>query len=190
MDSLYAEFPDYARDIKLNLQNVLRQEELTAQQIWGAAVASSIAARSPRLTSIIVAEASRNLSPESLNAAKSAAAVMGMNNIYYRFQHLSGNERYAQIPARLRMQVIRSHGSDPIDFELWCTAVSAINGCGVCVTAHEKVLRDKGVTEETIAAVIRIASVINAAAIVLDAEGGTGFPPELSELAGSRGRGD
>lgn len=95
---------------------------------------------------------------------------MGMNNIYHRFQHLSGNERYAQIPARLRMQVIRSHGSHPVHFELWSTAVSAINGCGVCVALHEKVLREKGVTEEKILAAIRIAGVIHAAATVLDAE--------------------
>ena len=170
MESLYTDFPDYARDIKLNLQNVMKQEELTAQQRWGAAVASAIAARSARLTSAIVAEAVQYLSPEALNAAKAAAAVMGMNNIYYRFQHLSGNERYAQIPARLRMQVIRSHGSDPVDFELWSTAVSAINGCGVCVASHEKVLREKGVTEEKILAAIRIAGVIHAAAAIFDAE--------------------
>jgi lipoyl-dependent peroxiredoxin subunit D len=170
MEALYAQFPDYARDIKLNLQNVLKQEDLTPQQTWGAAVASAIAARSARLTAAIVAEAGQHLSPEALNAAKAAAAIMGMNNIYYRFQHLSGNERYAQIPARLRMQVIRSHGSDPVDFELWSTAVSAINGCGVCVASHEKVLREKGVTEEKILAVIRIAGVIHAAATVFDAE--------------------
>ncbi len=170
METLNAAFPDYARDIKLNLQNVVKQEELTPQQAWGTAVATAIAARSERVTSAIAAEAARHLSPEALNAAKAAAAVMGMNNIYYRFQHLSGNERYAQIPARLRMQVIRSHGSDPVDFELWCAAVSAVNGCGSCIAAHEKVLLGKGIPEEKIAAAIRIASVIHAAAVVMDAE--------------------
>jgi len=170
MERLYDSFPDYARDLRLNLQNVLRQTELTAQQTWGTAVASAIAARNPQITVAVLAEAATHLTPEALNAAKAAAAIMGMNNIYYRFQHLSGNERYPQIPARLRMQVIRSHGSDPLDFELWCTAVSAINGCGACVSSHEGVLREKGVTEETILAAIRIASVIHGAAAVLDAE--------------------
>jgi len=94
---------------------------------------------------------------------------MGMNNIFYRFRHLSTNEKYGAIPARLRMQVIRTHGSDPVDFELWCLAVSAINGCGVCVDSHEKVLREKGVGEETILAAVRIASVIHALAAVMDA---------------------
>jgi alkyl hydroperoxide reductase subunit D len=73
------------------------------------------------------------------------------------------------MPARLRMQVIRGHGSDPVDFELWCLAVSAINGCGVCVDSHEKVLLEKGVSEETILAAVRIASVTHALAAVMDA---------------------
>ncbi len=170
MEEFYSSFPDHARDLKLNLQNVLKQPELTEQQAWGTAVASAIASRNHTLTATILKEAATHLSPEALHAAKAAAAIMGMNNIYYRFQHLSGNERYSQIPARLRMQVIRSHGSDPVDFELWCTAVSAINGCGVCVASHEKVLREKGVTEETILAAIRIASTLHGTAVVLDAE--------------------
>jgi len=175
MEHIYPLFPDYARDLKLNLQNVLKQAELTEQQTWGTAVASAIAAREPRLLAAIVAEAAQHLSPEALNGAKAAAAVMGMNNIYYRFQHLSGNEKYGQIPARLRMQLIRSHGASnlpngPVDFELWCTAVSAINGCGACVASHEGVLRQKGITEETILAAIRIASVIHGSAAVLEAE--------------------
>jgi alkyl hydroperoxide reductase subunit D len=95
---------------------------------------------------------------------------MGMNNIFYRFRHLSSNEKYTAMPARLRMQVIARHGSDPVDFELWCLAVSAINGCGVCVNAHEKVLREKGVTEETVLAAVRIASIVHALAAVFDAE--------------------
>jgi alkyl hydroperoxide reductase subunit D len=170
MDKLYDLFPDYARDLKLNLQNVLKQPELTEQQAWGTAVASAVAARNPQLIAEVLAEAGRHLSAEAMHAAKGAAAIMGMNNVYYRFQYLSGNERYSQIPARLRMQVIRSHGSDPIDFELWCTAVSAINGCGSCVASHENVLREKGVTEEVIVAAVRIASVIQGAAAVLDTE--------------------
>jgi lipoyl-dependent peroxiredoxin subunit D len=170
MDHLYALFPDYARDLKINLQNVLKQPELTEQQTWGTAVASAVASRNPQLIGAVLAEASQHLTPEAMSAAKSAAAIMGMNNVYYRFRHLSGNERYSQIPARLRMQAIRSHASDPVDFELWCTAVSAINGCGACVTSHENVLREKGITEETILAAIRIASVIHGAATILDTE--------------------
>jgi len=92
---------------------------------------------------------------------------MGMNNIFYRFRHLSTNPKYGDMPARLRMQAIRTHGSDPVDFELWCLAVSAINGCGVCVDSHEHVLRDKGINEETILAAVRIAAVMHALSAVV-----------------------
>jgi lipoyl-dependent peroxiredoxin subunit D len=95
---------------------------------------------------------------------------MGMNNIYYRFLHLTSNEKYATLPARLRMNVMRTHGVDPIDFELWGIAVSAINGCGKCVDSHEKVVREKGAGEETVLAIVRVASVIHAIGAVLDAE--------------------
>jgi alkyl hydroperoxide reductase subunit D len=169
LEQLAALCPDYAKDLKLNLSSVLNQAELTPQQTWGTAVASAMAARNPQLLAAIVGEAGKVLSPEAMNAARAAAAVMGMNNIFYRFRHLSGNEKYATIPARLRMQVIRSHGGDPVDFELWCLAVSAVNGCGACIVAHENVLRQKGVTEETILAAVRIASVLHGLAGVLEA---------------------
>jgi alkyl hydroperoxide reductase subunit D len=151
------------------MSGVLRQAELTEQQTWGSAVCSAIAARNPRLTEAVLSEASRHLGEQAMFAAKAAAAVMGMNNVFYRFRHLSGNPKYAAIPARLRMQVIRSHGADPVDFELWCLVVSAINACSACIEAHENVLREKGVGEETILAAIRIASTIQALATVLDA---------------------
>ncbi len=168
MQDLLAGIPDYAKDLKLNLQAVLKQPELTEQQTWGTAVACAFAARNSDMTEYLLEEAKPHLSPEALHAAKAAAAVMGMNNIWYRFGHLSANEKYADMPARLRMQAIRTHGSDPVDFELWCLAVSAINGCGKCVSAHENVLRDKGVPEETILAAVRIASVLHGLASVMD----------------------
>ena len=168
LDSLLELFPSYARDIKLNLPNVLKQAELTPQQLWGSALACAIAARNADLVRAISAESQAHLTPEAAEAARSAAAVMGMNNVYYRFLHMTSNEKYGAIPARLRMQAIRSHGADPVDFELWCTAVSAINNCEACVGSHEKVLRDKGFEEEKVLAAIRIAAVIHAAAAVLD----------------------
>lgn len=169
LEQILDRIPDFAKDLRVNLGNVLQQQELTPQQAWGAAVCSAIAARSPRLTEALAAEAATHIGEQAISAAKSAAAIMGMNNIFYRFRHLSGNEKYGELPARLRMQSIRTHGSDPIDFELWCLVASAVNGCGVCVQAHENVLRGKGVGEETILAAVRIGAVVNGLAAVVEA---------------------
>lgn len=171
MDALMDGLPNYAKDLKLNYSSLVRQNmELTPQQLWGTVVASAIAARNAELTAAALDEAAKHLSEQALEGAKSAAAIMGMNNIYYRFLHLSSNEKYGTIPAKLRMNVLRSHGVDTVDFELWSIAVSAINGCGRCVDSHEKVVREKGVPEEMILSVVRIASVIHAVGAVLDAE--------------------
>jgi lipoyl-dependent peroxiredoxin subunit D len=175
LDELIDLLPAHAKDLKLNFSSLVRQQsDLSEQQAWGTVVASSIAAGNSDLTQAALTEAAAHLSPEALEAAKSAAAVMGMNNIYYRFLHLSSNEKYKTMPARLRMNAMRTHGVNHADFELWCTAVSAINGCGACVDSHEKTLRDKGVTEEKILAAVRIASILHAIASVLQAESALG----------------
>jgi len=170
LDVIIDTLPDYAKDLKLNYSSLVRNNtELTEQQLWGTVVATAIATRQPSLTAAVFADAASHLTPVALEAAKGAAAIMGMNNIFYRFHHLSSNEKYSTMPARLRMNVLRTHGSDPVDFELWSLAVSAVNGCGKCVDAHEKVVREKGISEEQILATVRVASVIHAIGPVLDA---------------------
>jgi alkyl hydroperoxide reductase subunit D len=170
LEHLMDTVPAYAKDLKLNMSSVMQQPDLTPQQAWGSALACAIAARNPQLLAAISAQAATVLSPEAAEAAKAAAAIMGMNNVFYRFHHLTTNEKYSTMPARLRMNVLRTHGIEHVDFELFCLAVSAINACDKCVDSHEKVVRDKGLGEENVLAAVRIASVIHALASVFDAE--------------------
>jgi alkyl hydroperoxide reductase subunit D len=171
VEAILESLPDYAKDLRLNWQGLVNATELNETQKWGSFVAAAYGARSPRLLQAVEAEAAGKVSPEVITAAKGAAAIMGMNNIYYRFQYLSTNEKYATMPARLRMNIMRTHGADHVDFELWSLVVSAINGCGQCISSHEKVLLEKGVSEEMILAGVRIASVVHATAAALDALG-------------------
>jgi alkyl hydroperoxide reductase subunit D len=169
LDALIETLPASARDLKLNFSPlVLTSTELTPQQLWGTVAACALAARSPRLTAEALAAAAEKLSPQALEAARSVAAIMGMNNIWYRFHHLSSNPRYASMPARLRMSALRGHGVEDLDVDLWSLAVSALNGCGKCIDAHEKAVREKGASEELVAAAVRVASVIHALAVVVD----------------------
>jgi alkyl hydroperoxide reductase subunit D len=170
LEQLREEIPDYAKDLRLNLTSALRQTELTERQLWGTAVACSLAGHNARLYSAVLHDAAEHLDETALNAAKSAAAIMGMNNIYYRFIHLASNHDYAAMRAGLRMNAIRTHGVSQADFELWSLAVSAINGCGSCMDSHEKVVREKGLSEAAVLAAVRIAAVLHAVARVLDAD--------------------
>jgi len=172
LDALRERLPAYAKDISLNLSSLASETLLSDQQKWGAFVASAHAVGQPDVIRAVEAAATgAGLSAEALTAAKAAAAIMGMNNIYYRSLHLLSNGEYKTLPARLRMNVLANPGVDKADFELWATAVSAANGCGMCLDAHEAELKKHGVSAQQIQAALRIAAVVNAASRIVAAEG-------------------
>jgi alkyl hydroperoxide reductase subunit D len=171
LDELRQTLPAYAKDLSLNLSSLADETVLSEPQKWGVFVASAHAVGQPEV--IRAAEASARqagLSPEALTAAKAAAAIMGMNNVYYRALHLLSNPEYRTLPARLRMNVIANPGVPKVDFELWSLAVSAVNGCGMCLDSHEAELKAAGVAAPQIQASLRIAAVVNAVSRVLAAE--------------------
>jgi lipoyl-dependent peroxiredoxin subunit D len=169
VDELRDAIPEAAKDLKLNLQTVLSGEgPLSAEQRWGVAVASAVASRNARLRAAILADARAQVAPGVVEDGIAAAALMGMNNVYYRFRHLIGRAAYADKPARLRMNRIAKPAGSKVDFELFCLAVSAINGCATCLQAHETVVLNGGLTDEHVHDAVRIASVIHGAAVALD----------------------
>lgn len=171
LDALRESLPEYAKDLSLNLSSLAGETILTDQQKWGCFVACAYAVGSaPVIKAINAAAEAAGLSPEAANAAKAAAAIMGMNNVYYRALHLMQNQEYRTLPARLRMNILANPGVDKVDFELWSTAVSAINGCGACLDSHEKTLRDHGVPNTAVQAALRIGAVVNAVSRVASAE--------------------
>jgi len=158
--------PDYAKDLRLNVGSLLNDQTLGDQRKYGLLLACAHGSGYKPLVEAVEAEAEGKLSPEAANAARAAAAIMAMNNVYYRFVHLASNKEYGQLPAKLRMNVIGSPGIDKADFELFSLAVSAQNGCGMCIDSHEKVLKQHGVNAETIQAAARVAAVMTAIATV------------------------
>ena len=178
IETLKTALPEYAKDLKLNLSSLAAEPSLTEQQRAGTFVASALASRSGTVIEAITAEFGPKLSGAAFNAAKAAASIMAMNNIYYRFVHLVSAADYKTLPAKLRMNVIGKPGVEKVDFELWSLAVSAINGCGMCLDAHERELRKAGMGADAVQAAVRIAAVVHAVAATLDGEAAmsTGVP--------------
>ncbi|MGI5486995.1 carboxymuconolactone decarboxylase family protein [Microtetraspora malaysiensis] len=170
IDNLKGALPAYAKDIKLNLGSLVTTSSLSEQQLWGTLLATAVATRSPKVIAEVSAEAADYLSAEAFTAAKAAASIMAMNNVYYRTTHLIGDETYATMPAKLRMTIIGNPGVEKLDFELWSLAVSAIGGCGICLESHEKVVRNAGLSREQVQEAVKVAAVINAVATTLEAE--------------------
>ena len=170
-DELKSAMPDFAKDTKLNLGRVLAADGMTGLspvQTMGVALASAYATRNADVATAIRDKGSDILSEADATAAKAAASVMGMNNVYYRFTHMVGDPEYAKMPANLRMNVISNPGVNRVDFELMSLAVSAINGCGMCIESHVAEVTKAGITRTGVQSAIRIGAVISAAAQSLE----------------------
>lgn len=171
IEQLKNNLPDYAKDIKLNLSMVLSEEgtpDLTREQRNNIMLAAAYATKNPLLIKSLLAELGQTVSEIEINTAKAATTIMSMNNIYYRFIHISSDKSFSTLPAKLRMNVIANPGISKINFELSCLAISALNGCGMCIDAHANHLITAGVTRLGIQSVIRIAAVFNAVAVALE----------------------
>lgn len=172
LESLRSRLPDAARDIKLNLQTVLQTGALSRAEVWGIALTSAATARHAALQAAIIAEARKELGTEAaepvVQDALAAAALMAMNNVYYRFRHLVEKPEYAEKSARLRMNRLGKPATAKRDFELFCLVASAINGCETCIRAHERVVTGAGLSEDAVHDAVRIASTLHAAAVALE----------------------
>ena len=171
LSKIKSAIPDYAKDLRLNLDSVLSEPGapgLSAKQIGLVALASAIASRHEPLTAAIAGEAAKTASAPELSGARTAAAIMAMNNVYYRFTHLVVDGEYQTLRAGLRMNAMTNPGCDKVDFELCSLAVSAINGCGMCMDAHEKTLRKHGLSAQAMQSAVRIAAVVHAVAVTLE----------------------
>lgn len=170
LETLRDVLPDYAKDIRLNLGSVISETGapgLSITQILGTALASAYATKHPQVIAAITAEVSDKLTDADVQGIKAATAIMGMNNIYYRFVHLVSEKEYHTMPANLRMNIMANPGIEKLDFELYSLAVSAINGCGMCIDSHVKQLEKHGLSRQGVQSSIRIAASIHAAAQVL-----------------------
>ncbi len=167
LDTLRQTLPGHSKDLKLNLQSTLTQSKLTSPRLWGVALASAIASGHQELTEATQKDAQAAEVPTAvLEDARAAASLMAMNNVYYRFKHFMDGEGY-DMPARLRMNRIARPEGEKVDFELFCLAVSAINGCEMCVRSHEKVVIGAGLSKDEVHDAIRIAATMCGVATAL-----------------------
>jgi lipoyl-dependent peroxiredoxin subunit D len=169
LSTLKASIPEYAKDIRLNLDAVIARSSLDPADALGAALAAAYAARSKTIVDAI--RSSGELSDVDTNAVLSAAALMGMNNVWYPYVEMAADEDLKTQRAELRMNAYATHGGvDKKRFELFALSASIVGKCHFCVRSHYKMLKENGLSAQQLRDVGRIAAVINAAAQVLDAE--------------------
>jgi alkyl hydroperoxide reductase subunit D len=158
----------YIRDLKLNFNSTLTSEHLSEKEIGLIGVNIAVNNINKPLTDFYTQFSLKNGATEAeIAEAAACASLLSSNNVFYRFRHFTQKEKYGQIPARIRMQIMARPVTGKEFFELMSLAVSAVNGCELCVNAHEDSLIKMGTTEERIFDAVRIASLITATGKVI-----------------------
>lgn len=158
----------YVRDLKLNFTSTFTSAHLTEKECALIALSISVNNNNKILTAFFEKQAlSKEATAEEIAEAVGCASLLALNNVFYRFRHFTGKEKYTQIPARVRMQIMSSPVTGKEFFELMSIAVSAVNGCEMCVNAHEKSILALGASEERVFDAVRIASIITSAGKVI-----------------------
>ena len=163
VDEVRGLIPGYAKDISLNLDNVINRSTLDEVTVNGVALASAYAAGNMGLVDKI----KESMSEEDKNAALTAAALMAMNNVWYPYVEMTEDSALKGLPAQLRMNAYATHGgTTKVKFESYALAASIVGKCHFCVKNHYDVLKKEGLTVEQLRDVGRIAAVVNAVAKV------------------------
>ncbi len=170
LETIKAQIPDYAKDIRLNLDGTIARSSLAPEQALGVALAAAFAAKCKPIIDAI--RQSGALPEPELTGALTAAALMGMNNAWYPFTEMTGDAELQKSPAQLRMNAYATHGgTSKLNFELYALAASVVGKCHFCIKSHYELLRENGMTMQQLKDAGRIAAVVNAAAQVLVAQG-------------------
>ena len=170
INELRSTLPDEAKDLKLNIQGVLRPDALTEHQAWGCALASAFFIKDLDLAAAVGEDAAAAGVPDAtLEDARAAAAIMGMNTVYYRFKHMMKHHKdgYENLPAQLRMNRMAKVASTKQDFELFSMSCAALAGCELCITMHEKSILHEGGSEAAVHDAVRVAAAVNGFSVAL-----------------------
>ena len=158
----------YLRDLKLNFASTLTSEHLSTKECALLALSTAVNNNNAPLTQYFTQYAKRQEATDAeIAEAVGCASLLASNNVFYRFRHFTQKEKYTQIPARIRMQIMMKPVTSKEFFELMSLVISAVNGCEMCVNAHEDSLIKLGTTEERVFDAVRIGSLITATGKVI-----------------------
>jgi alkyl hydroperoxide reductase subunit D len=167
VDQIKDSLPEYAKDIKLNLDAVINRSSIDVEHATYISIAAAFATGNGKLLAFITANANDEVEK---NAALTAGAIMAQNNVWYPFIEMADDVNLKGLPAQLRMNAITSHGGTTKGkFEAYSLASSIVGKCHFCVKAHYETLKQEGYTVEQLRDIGRIAATINALAKILSA---------------------
>ncbi len=151
----------YVADLKLNFKNSFGSDHLSEKEVALLGVALAVnAGNRPLKRFFRDTAASEGATEAEIGEMAACASLLSANNVFYRFRHFVTKDKYNEIPARIKMNIMMRPVTGKEFFELVSLAVSAVNGCEMCVKSHENSLIELGAKEERIFEAVRLSAVV------------------------------
>jgi len=170
LDKMVDSETKYVKDLRINLKNTINSGHLSFKETYLIAGAVAVNEKVKLLANAFLNKAEENgATPAEVAETIACASLLATNNVFYRYKHFikSSNEKYQNMPAKIKMNIMMNPVLGKEFFELMSLAVSAVNGCESCVNNHEESVRKLGSGEERIFDAIRLASVIKGLTVAL-----------------------
>jgi lipoyl-dependent peroxiredoxin subunit D len=151
----------YVKDMRINLTNALSYPNLNKKESYLLALAVAVNEKNtPLIDSFTKLAETEMVTQEELNEVYACVSLMNVNNVFYRFRHFTKKDYYQQTPAGIKMSIMLNPVLGKEFFELLSLAISAVNGCELCVSAHEQSVMQHGATEARVYDAIRLVSIV------------------------------
>jgi alkyl hydroperoxide reductase subunit D len=161
LDAMVAGESKFIRDTKFNLKTTLNSEHVNLKESYLLALAVAVNQNNQILADAFKKHAiAQGATEKEIGETHACTSLLSVNNVFYRFRHFAQNKSYEQMQARLKMTLMMNPVLGKEFFELMSLVISAVNGCEMCVNAHENSLRGMGTTQERIFDAIRLGAVV------------------------------
>ncbi len=159
----------YLKDLKLNVSSMFKGANLSKKEAALLALATAVNEQNTILQSAFESLAkSEGANAEDVADTVACTSLLSANNVFYRFRHfIKTNDYYNNTPAGLRMSIMMNPLIGKEFFELMSLAISALNGCEMCVGSHEQSVKQHGASEARIYDAIRLVSVIKSLSVLV-----------------------
>ncbi len=162
MEALLVADARYIKDLKINTGNALNNTQfLNRKEALLLALAVAVNEKFDLLkNSFATLAKAEGATAAELAEVVAITSLMNTNNVFYRFRHFANKEFYNNHPAGIKMSIMMNPVLGKEFFELVSLALSAVNGCEMCVNSHEASVLQHGSSEARVFEAVKSAAII------------------------------
>ena len=172
LHTISKKIPSYVEDLGKNFTDIFIDMSLTLtkEQLFTVATCCCYALKNPDMLNTFKYEAGLHVDTELIKSLRSASIMIARNATFYRFTSGVQNEKINSALIELEENTLSNANVDKELLMICFLGVSIINNCTYCSNYYAERLLKRGVSEDALLDVARVAAVLCAVANALDIE--------------------